>query len=182
MTRFVGIDPSTNTGVVELDALGNVIREEEITLETGMHSTVAEIRKYGKEIVNYLEQDSLVCVEGFSFNSKGQAVSTQYGIGYAIRFALIERGMVWIEPTPSQVKKYATGKGNAHKSEMILPLYKRWGYEHKSDNVRDAFILAQIARAVRMDTADTKQQKEVVKAILEPQETKEKSKKSKKAV
>lgn len=174
--KFVGIDPSTATGLVELDGLGNVIRKEEVILDTGMFSTAAQIKDYGEKIVYSLPTDCLVCIEGFSFGSKGQGVSTQYGVGFAIRFALIERGMVWVESPPSQVKKFATGKGNASKESMILPLYKHWNFEHDSDNVRDAFVLAQIARAIRIGTASTKYQQEVVQAILEPSKPKKKSK------
>lgn len=174
--RFIGIDPSTATGLVELDGLGNVIRKEEVILDTGMFSTAAQIKDYGKKIVDSLPSDCLVCIEGFSFGSKGQGVSTQYGVGFAIRFALIERGMVWVESPPSQVKKFATGKGNASKESMILPLYKHWNFEHDSDNVRDAFVLAQMALSIRMGTASTKYQEEVIQAILGGPKSKKKTK------
>ncbi|MNT79748.1 hypothetical protein D3C72_2191240 [compost metagenome] len=59
---------------------------------------------------------------------------------------------------------------------MVLPIYKHWRFEHESDNVRDAFVLAQIARSVRMGTFITKYQQEVIKAILTPNATKKKTK------
>ena len=35
---------------------------------------------------------------------------------------------------PMTLKKYAAGKGNAKKQEMLLQIYKRWGIEFTDDN------------------------------------------------
>ncbi|MNF08404.1 hypothetical protein D3C80_2088240 [compost metagenome] len=59
---------------------------------------------------------------------------------------------------------------------MVLPIFKHWGFDHKSDNVRDAFVLAQIARSVRSGTFIAKYQQEVIQAILEPNKDKKKTK------
>lgn len=168
MTRYVGIDPSTKTGLVILNENGNVEEQIEIVLENGILSSAEQLQDYGREIANYANTPDVVCIEGFSFGSKGQAVSTQYGIGFAIRFALRDMGIKFIEPTPGQVKKFATGNGNASKDNMVLPIFKKWGFENDSDNIRDAFVLAQIARSLRLDTNTAKYQQEVVKAILAP--------------
>ncbi|CRF29172.1 Uncharacterised protein [Mycobacterium tuberculosis] len=74
------------------------------------------------------------------------------------------------------MKKFATGKGNAKKDEMVLPIYRKWGFEHGSDNVRDAFVLAQIARVLSPDVElqVTKEQLEVLQAIKNPPEKKRK--------
>ena len=47
------------------------------------------------------------------------------------------------------LKKFATGKGNTKKEDTVLPIFKRWDFEHPSDNVRDAYVLAQIARSIK---------------------------------
>ncbi|MDR6884891.1 hypothetical protein [Bacillus sp. 3255] len=146
--RFVGIDPSTKTGFVELDDSGNVIQCKEIHLKNGIRSTEREIQDYARNIVALIPKGSFVCIEDFSFGSQGQAVSTQYGVGFALRFALINAGLDYKKPTPSQLKKFATGKGNTKKDEMVLPIYRGWGFEHSSDNVRDAFVLAQMAKGI----------------------------------
>lgn len=168
MTRYVGIDPSTKTGIVVLDENGNVEEQIEIVLENGILSSAEQLQDYGREIANYANTPDVVCIEGFSFGSKGKAVSTQYGIGFAIRFALRDMGIKFIVPTPGQVKKFATGSGSSSKDNMVLPIFKKWGFEHDSDNVRDAFVLAQIARSIRIGGGDTKYQQEVIKTILAP--------------
>ncbi|WMT42814.1 hypothetical protein RE628_11305 [Paenibacillus sp. D2_2] len=176
MTRFVGIDPSTKTGLVILNEYGIVETQIEVLLKNGTHSTATELQEYGREIAFYVNDHDVVCIEGFSFGSKGQGVSTQYGVGFAIRFALQDMGIRFLDPTPSQVKKFATGKGNTSKDNMVIPIFKTWKFEHESDNVRDAFVLAQIARSVRTGVFTTKYQQEVIQAILGGNKDKKKSK------
>ena len=42
------------------------------------------------------------------------------------------------------LKKYAAGKGNAKKQEMLLQMYKRWGVEFNDDNAADSYGLARL--------------------------------------
>ena len=115
-----------------------------------------------EQVLSHLEKDDVIAIEGFSYGSRGRGVAFQYGYGYSVQISLYKNDYNYFVVTPSQVKKFATGLGNASKDSMILPIYKRWGYEHESDNVRDAFILAQIARATISDVKLTKFQKEVI--------------------
>lgn len=46
---------------------------------------------------------------------------------------------------PMTLKKYAAGKGNAKKQEMLLQIYKRWGIEFTNDNAADSYALARLA-------------------------------------
>ena len=46
---------------------------------------------------------------------------------------------------PMTLKKYATGKGNAKKQEMLMQMYKRWGVEFNNDNAADSYALARLA-------------------------------------
>ena len=46
---------------------------------------------------------------------------------------------------PTMVKKYATGRGNAKKVEVVLSVYKHFGLEIRDDNEADAYVLARIA-------------------------------------
>ena len=45
---------------------------------------------------------------------------------------------------PMTLKKYAAGKGNAKKQEMLLQMYKRWGVEFNDDNAADSYGLARL--------------------------------------
>lgn len=62
---------------------------------------------------------------------------------------------------PMTLKKYATGKGNAKKQEMMLQIYKRWDVELNDDNAADAYSLARLASG----SATTDVEKAVVEQI-----------------
>lgn len=65
---------------------------------------------------------------------------------------------------PMTLKKYATGKGNAKKQEMMLQIYKRWGVELNDDNAADAYALARLAAG----SHTTEIEKAVVDQIKDP--------------
>lgn len=171
MTRYLGIDPSTKTGIVAIDAAGNVLEAVEVN-KTG--DDPDRMCRIIDALINLLLPDDILTIEGFSFASKGAFVGQQYGIGWGIRMGLHRAGFSYIEATPSQLKKFATGKGVGKKEDLILPISDRWGFRNKSDNVRDAFVLAQIGRAIHEPVKLLAYQQDVIEAIRNP-----KSKKSK---
>jgi len=172
MTRYVGIDPSGETGVVILDRNGNYLDGFEIAPDT--NDKTVKICEIVETIFDNLELGDVIAVEGFSFGSKGKGIDFQFGLGHAIRLELYRQDMKWIEVSPTQVKKFATGKGTTKKENMILPINRLWGFEHESNNVRDAFVLAQVARSVQTGSTMTEYQKDVIEAILGPSESKRK--------
>lgn len=163
--KYVGIDPSTKTGIVEISENGQVITYEIKPISTKDPSRFIEI---ADEVCYFLpneREETVICIEGFAYGARGKGVSTQYGIGWTIRMELIKKGYRYIDIPPTVVKKFATGKGNAKKDAMVLPIYKHWGFEHISDNVRDAYVLAQIARALDGQGVLTKYQEEALKKV-----------------
>lgn len=170
-TNFIGIDPSTKTGIVILNQDGEVLLEEELTgisdVDPKRMVTLTE------KVINQIKgQNSVICIEGFSYGSKGRGISFQFGLGHAIRNEMYKHNIKYKDVSPGQLKKFATGKGNTSKDNMILPIYKRWQYEHDSDNVRDAFVLAQIAKGFSDGSGLVKHQREVI-FELKKQEIKE---------
>jgi len=65
---------------------------------------------------------------------------------------------------PMTLKKYAAGKGNAKKQEMLLQIYKRWGLEFNDDNAADAYALARLATGVYIN----KVEEEIMEKISDP--------------
>src|SRR5699024_3925154 len=162
--NYIGIDPSTKTGIVILDNDGNVLLEEEIT-GTGDKDPKRMVTLTNKIINQIKGQNSTICIEGFSYGSKGRGISFQFGLGHAIRNEMFKHDIKYIDVSPGQLKKFATGKGNTSKDNMILPIYKRRSEEHTSENVRDAFVLAQIARGLKRHDELVKYQKAVVQEL-----------------
>lgn len=114
------------------------------------------------------EDGTLVVIEGFSFGSKGRSVYEIAGLGYIVRYALWRRGFQVVEVTPSQLKKFATGKGNAPKEIIIREVFKRWGIDAADNNAADAVVLGRIGMHIaQVDSSEnlTAFQREVLKGI-----------------
>lgn len=192
--RFIGIDPSTKTGFVALDANGEVLKEKELK---GIGSADPKrMVTLVDEIIAHLKPDDFICIEGFSFNSTGQGVDFQYGLGWNIRNSLFRRGFNYIEVAPNAVKKYVnvTGwvgepgnkrrlKGPEKKKAVMAAVKEHFGYQHSSDNVVDAYILAKIASGCflasetgSLSSVYTSYQAEVIEQILNPAEKKARKK------
>ena len=53
----------------------------------------------------------------------------------------------YIELTPSEVKKFATGNGNANKEAMIVAAKELWDYTGDNDNEADAMHILQLLKS-----------------------------------
>lgn len=142
--RTVGLDLSlTQTGMCLLKECALV--ETELVRPGKLRGT--ERLVYIEEVIEaklneWLPID-LICLEGYSYASAYQ--SHQIGeLGGIIRKMLYENKFLCVEVAPQAVKKFATGKGNSKKDEVMLQVYKRWGQEFNNDNLADAFVLAMI--------------------------------------
>ncbi len=168
--RVAGLDPSTKTGLCIVgrgDGKGPcVYNAKEIRLARGVTGMVRS-SGIAREVLTFLleRKVELVAIEG-QVVFKGAATLILAEIQTLIRHALWKHGITWVEVTPSQLKKFTTGKGVAPKDLMRLESYKRWDFEHDSDNVVDAHALAVVAAALEGLWQPTcKAQEEVVAKI-----------------
>lgn len=172
--KIVGIDASlTGTGVA---VLNGSLRTERIESKLMGPDRLIEIRERVREIVTGAD---LVAIEGYAFAKPNQA--HQIGeLGGVLRVMMTELGAKWIEVAPAQVKKYATGRGNAKKEEVAVGIFKRWGREFKTNDEADAFVLAIIGQAVAGLHFDslTAFQREIVEELRNPKAKKKKTKKA----
>lgn len=58
-----------------------------------------------------------------------------------------ELGIQYIAYSAGEIKRFATGKGNANKLAMIEAAKKKHGYEGDNDNEADAIFIYQLAKA-----------------------------------
>jgi crossover junction endodeoxyribonuclease RuvC len=187
--RFLGIDPSTKTGFCALDQSGQVIRAKELT---GIGSEdPLRMTTLIDEIIAHVKPGDLICIEGFPYDT--QRAIFAGGLHHGIRNELFKRKLPYYEVAPNAVKKFVnvtgwTGEkgskvrltGPQKKKAVMKAAFEHFGFEHKSDNVVDAYILARIAQEIWMEQnvlrVLPKYQTEVIYQILHP-EHKEKSKK-----
>lgn len=162
----MGLDLSlTGTGVVILDRAGSPVHAETISCKFQGMERLAFIRG---SVASLLSRHSplLTCVEGYSFSSRQSHAHALGELGGVIRLLLHRNGFIYHDIPPSTLKKFVTGKGNAMKDEVMMNVYKRWGFEAKDNNQADAYGLARISLA--LEDEDDKliaPQREVIKAL-----------------
>jgi len=99
------------------------------------------------EVIKLMCHAELAVLEGYSFGSKGRAVVSIGELGGVIRYTLFERGEPYIEIPPACLKKYATGRGNASKDDVLQAGVIRSGHIFTDNNACDAWWLHQMALA-----------------------------------
>lgn len=158
---FIGIDPSTKTGIVAVGLDGMVLASANLHQRADRtrqkvkqkRNPYDRLRAFEMALEDFLEKFIIeaVFIEKYAFNLHGKfkqspdSIITQCRYGEAIRASLYRYGHIGMEVTPSQLKKYALGVGQGAKDEIRLGIYKQWGVEFKTDDECDAFVLARMA-------------------------------------
>lgn len=139
----MGADPSTKTGVVALFPSGEVSS----WVLTSQHKGIARVQDLKTQFESLLTQinPQALCIEGYAFANRF-TLALLVEINCAMRLAAYTRGITCYIAPPSVVKKFATDKGNAKKDAIAVAVKNRWGFEAPSDDICDAFVMAQIAK------------------------------------
>ena len=113
-----------------------------------------EVKKYSA-IVN-------VVIEGISYGSsiRTKSIFDLAGLNYMIRYKLITGDIQHLNlsiATPSNIKKYATGRGNANR-ESIMTIFKYIFPEMqnipKLDDIADSYFMAMFSRDIECKNAE----------------------------
>jgi len=158
----IGIDQSlTNTGVVIIKEGKAILCDNVKSGPEGKHMNerihrindiYVRIRKILAPIIlDGKQEEVILSIEGYSFASRsGQAFSLGE-LGGILRYnffmdigAKLGEKMRYLEITPNQLKKYATGKGQCEKDLIIKEVYKNFAFDTNDNNTADAFVLAHI--------------------------------------
>jgi crossover junction endodeoxyribonuclease RuvC len=166
--NFIGIDPSlTGTGLVALNEKNEVQYKGVFhTKERGIERLI-QINKYVQnKLSKYIPEN--ICIEGYSFGSRGRATFSIGELGGVLRIGFYENDYEYYEIAPTSLKKFVTGKGNCGKDLILREVYKRWGFETDCSDIADAYGLARIASALRYNQYGlAKFQKDVISKIKE---------------
>jgi crossover junction endodeoxyribonuclease RuvC len=111
---------------------------------------LVDIRQWLVDHLEYLEEHDLevadLAMEGTVLASQAALVLGE--LSATVRLAIYDlyedHRRYPLKVPPMTLKKYASGKGNAKKQEMLLQIYKRWGVEFNDDNAADSYALARL--------------------------------------
>jgi crossover junction endodeoxyribonuclease RuvC len=172
--RFIGIDPASKTGFVGLDEQGQVLKAKELTGIGDKDPKRMTTLIY--DIMQHIQPNDIICIEGFPFQT--QKAMFAGGLHHGIRNELFKRGFKYYEVAPNAVKKFVgvTGwegepgnkkrlKGAAKKRAVMDAVKHHFGFEHPSDNVVDAYIMARIALHLKSNAIVLPYQHEVLKKV-----------------
>ena len=150
--NVLGIDPSlTGTGVATAGGLHTITSKPSDTTLTGRRARLTTIVHELDNIVlgvkpwRFERIPNLIVIEAPSLAQKSQAGTLdRNGLWWLLVDRLHTLGIPVVEVSPSTLKKFATGKGNATKPDMRMALYQRAGLDCRDDNQVDAWWLRQV--------------------------------------
>jgi len=87
----------------------------------------------------------MVCMEDVFIGQNASSSKPLCMLHGAVRLQLMRKKIPYAVVSPMSLKKAATGRGNAQKSDMRLAWYKRTGVDVSDDNACDAAWLHAIA-------------------------------------
>jgi Holliday junction resolvasome RuvABC endonuclease subunit len=143
--NFVGLDLSFRaTGLTVLSDSSDILAQSLIS-SSPKECVEQRIVSIFDELVLIIEKfpPFIVCMEGLSFSSSGQATLDLAGLHFYIRIFLYSNypGEFYVIP-PTTLKKFVTGTGRCQKNLMLLKTYKRFGVEFTDDNLCDSYCLS----------------------------------------
>ncbi len=110
------------------------------------------LRKIGREVENIVVDNKIdiVAIEGYSFASRNSQAHSIGELGGVVRVFLLNMDIPYLEIPPTCRAKFATGKGNASKSEVISSISAITGIIWKgghADDMCDAWVLEEMVLA-----------------------------------
>lgn len=88
----------------------------------------------------------LVVIEGYAFNSRSSQAHALGELGGLVRYSIWEHAVPIVDVPPANLKKFATGKGNASKDLVLVEAVKRLAYKGSSNDEADALWMLNMAR------------------------------------
>lgn len=148
---IVGLDLSlTGTGIATIDTdreTANVETRTSKPVGDNIKDRAWRLRRFASNLQDVCYDADLVVIEAPSLGQKRQAGQhDRMGLWWLtidrLTYGLDGRVEV-AEVTPASLKKFATGKGNASKDEVLLSVARRFpGVDVRSNDEADALVLA----------------------------------------
>lgn len=163
--HVMGVDLSSKTGVAVVSEYQTLIHAAEYEFEGA--SGYERCGLLAQHIIDMVRshKPALICIEAPITSAKFNNFA-QIEIAVAVRFALWQENIPFVNVSPSSLKKFITGSGNCNKNVIMMTVYKQWGIECPTDNIADAVGLAMwglCAAGIKFSPLKTKTVKEAIK-------------------
>lgn len=144
--RLVGLDLSlTSTGVALAPTLD--IPEGTAVFRPKALAGMARIAWLRRRIMPLCWDADLVVIEDYAFSRQASRAHALGELGGAIRLALFDADVRYVDVAPTTRAKYATGKGNSGKAVVVSSVSAKTGRTFAYDDEVDAFVLREMALA-----------------------------------
>lgn len=101
------------------------------------------LRLIESKVLHLVGYPDLVVVEGLAFSRQTGQHLTRAGMWHLVMNGVDQRGIRWAEVSPTALKKYATGRGNAGKDEVLAAAVRRFpSIEVRGNDEADGLWLA----------------------------------------
>jgi len=138
----VAFDPGTKLGWAMRGDSPDSLRSGVVNCAPGRHdSPGVRFVKVKGAVESLLTHAELVVYEDVRRHAAPYAAQIYGGIVAIIQTCCEERGIPFMGAPVGQVKKAATGKGNAKKADMIAAVQERHGLAVEDDNEADAILI-----------------------------------------
>ena len=145
----LGIDPSlTSTGLAVVDTEDRLVVDVQTVLSKGGKSDSIEqrldrIRRIGAHVMTVGFRADLVVIEQPAYSRTAGHMHDRSGLWWFLVNATLGSQRIVVEVAPTTRARYATGKGNAGKDEVLLAVAKRYPHvDVTNNNEADALVLA----------------------------------------
>jgi Holliday junction resolvasome RuvABC endonuclease subunit len=145
--KYCGIDLSlVNSGLVIIDSDAKILTQRSI-FSSPKFLIEARLITIGRCVFDSLYEHSpnVIYIEGLAFGARGQSMLQLAALHYYVRVLMYGEEIIFSTISPTEVKKFVTGKGTAKKELMLLKTFKRWGASFDDNNLCDAYCLARYA-------------------------------------
>lgn len=153
-TRIVALDLSlTSTGVarnfydigVGLEIITSLIKPRPIPPNLKgralLRATCTRLHEIQTAVYDYAYEANLVVLEGYSYGTRNHRAESIGELGGVVRLALWEASVPTVVISPSEVKKFATGKGLAAKEDVLVAAVRRFERSFRNDEADARWLL-----------------------------------------
>ena len=165
-----GIDPSLSKTVVVIGSAPDDFDVFTFPSKPLGTSAADRVRRYDiivhavMEVMKDLKPDRIF-IEHYAFGAK-MAREVLGEFGGLLRWHLVDIDPLLTEVSPMGLKKFVTGKGAGQKEQMMLGVFRNWGYDPKGNDDADAYGLWRFGRCVcGLDQPSNQSQREAVDKV-----------------